>query len=267
MKYLELVFTLTPYDSDAADLLAALAGQAGLESFVGTGSGLKGYVRPSCFHRDLLDDTLAAFPFPAVKVTYSVCEAEDRNWNEEWEKQGFEPVCIDGKICIHQPGQSPLPPAEHYILIEPHQAFGTGQHQTTSMILRRLADMDLEGKKVLDAGCGTGILSIFCAQKGASRILAYDIDSWSVRNTRQNMRLNDISRMELPPGFRGYGVKNYIENPESAKRQAEVDQIRARMEAEGADRWAIQNAIMPYQDLLPKRLRGRNERIGEPLTD
>ena len=77
----------------------------------------------------------------------------------------------------------------------------------------------------------------------------------------------DISRMELPPGFRGYGVKNYIENPESAKRQAEVDQIRARMEAEGADRWAIQNAIMPYQDLLPKRLRGRNERLGEPLTD
>ncbi len=200
MKYLELVFTLTPYDSDAADLLAALAGQAGLESFVGTGSGLKGYVRPSCFHRDLLDDTLAAFPFPAVKVTYSVCEAEDRNWNEEWEKQGFEPVCIDGKICIHQPGQSPLPPAEHYILIEPHQAFGTGQHQTTSMILRRLADMDLEGKKVLDAGCGTGILSIFCAQKGASRILAYDIDSWSVRNTRQNMRLNDISRMEVVEG-------------------------------------------------------------------
>ena len=77
----------------------------------------------------------------------------------------------------------------------------------------------------------------------------------------------DISKMELPPGFRGYGVKNYIENPESAKRQAEVDAIRQKMEAEGKDRWAIQDAIMPYQHLLPKRLLGRNERIDEPLND
>lgn len=77
----------------------------------------------------------------------------------------------------------------------------------------------------------------------------------------------DISKMELPPGFRGYGVKNYIENPESAKRQAEVDAIRAKMEAEGADRFAIQNALMPYQDLLPARLKGKNERVDEPLKD
>ena len=77
----------------------------------------------------------------------------------------------------------------------------------------------------------------------------------------------DISKMELPPGFRGYGVKNYIENPESVKRQAEVDAIRAKMEAEGADRFAIQNALMPYEHLLPKRLKGKNERIDEPLND
>lgn len=77
----------------------------------------------------------------------------------------------------------------------------------------------------------------------------------------------DISKMELPPGFRGYGVKNYIENPESAKRQAEVDAIRAKMEAEGKDRFEIQNALMPYEHLLPKRLQGKNERIDEPLND
>lgn len=77
----------------------------------------------------------------------------------------------------------------------------------------------------------------------------------------------DISKMELPPGFRGYGVKNYIANPESEKRQAEVDAIRAKMEKEGADRFAIQDALMPFQQLLPKRLRGKNERIDEPLKD
>ena len=75
----------------------------------------------------------------------------------------------------------------------------------------------------------------------------------------------DISKMELPPGWRGYGAKNYIDNPETPKRQAEIDALRAKMEAEGADRYAIQDAIMPFHSLLPKRLQGHNERIDEPL--
>ena len=95
------------------------------------------------------------------------------------------------------------------------------------------------------------------------------IATWKEGDTLPTLSYKDldISKMELPPGFRGYGVKNYIENPESAKRQAEVDAIRQKMEAEGKDRWAIQDAIMPYQHLLPKRLQGRNERIDEPLKD
>ena len=95
------------------------------------------------------------------------------------------------------------------------------------------------------------------------------IATWKEGDTLPTLSYKDldISKMELPPGFRGYGVKNYIENPESAKRQAEVDAIRKKMEAEGKDRWAIQDAIMPYQHLLPKRLQGRNERIDEPLKD
>ncbi len=95
------------------------------------------------------------------------------------------------------------------------------------------------------------------------------ITSWKEGDTLPTISYEklDISKMELPPGFRGYGVKNYIENPESAKRQAEVDAIRAKMEAEGKDRFAIQDALMPYQDLLPKRLKGKNERVDEPLND
>ena len=200
MKYLELEFTLAPYDENAVDLLAALTAQAGLESFVATESGMKGYAQPALFQRDVLESILSDFPISTVKIDYSVQEAEDRNWNEEWEKQGFAPVCIDDKICIHLPGQSDLPKVEYQIQIEPHQAFGTGQHQTTGMILRRLADMDLIGKKVLDAGCGTGILGIFCAMKGASNVLAYDIDSWSVRNALQNIQLNHIGNMEVLEG-------------------------------------------------------------------
>ena len=95
------------------------------------------------------------------------------------------------------------------------------------------------------------------------------IATWKEDDTLPTLNYEklDISKMELPPGFRGYGVKNYIENPESAKRQAEVDAIRAKMEAAGADRFAIQDALMPYQDLLPKRLKGKNERVDEPLKD
>ena len=95
------------------------------------------------------------------------------------------------------------------------------------------------------------------------------IATWKEGDTLPTLNYEklDISKMELPPGFRGYGVKNYIENPESAKRQAEVDAIRGKMEAAGADRFAIQDALMPYQDLLPKRLKGKNERVDEPLKD
>ena len=95
------------------------------------------------------------------------------------------------------------------------------------------------------------------------------IATWKEGDTLPTLTYQDldISRMELPPGFRGYGVKNYIENPESAKRQAEVDAIRQKMEAEGKDRFEIQEALMPYTHLLPKRLKGKNERIDEPLKD
>ena len=93
------------------------------------------------------------------------------------------------------------------------------------------------------------------------------LSSWKEGDTMPTLTYEtlDISKMELPPGWRGYGAKNYIDNPETPKRQAEVDAIRAKMQAEGADRFQIQDAIMPYHNLLPKRLQGRNERIDEPL--
>ena len=98
--------------------------------------------------------------------------------------------------------------------------------------------------------------------------LSRTIATWKEGDTLPTLNYEklDISKMELPPGWRGYGAKNYIENPESAKRQAEVDEIRAKMEAEGADRFAIQDKLLPFHDLLPKRLQGRNERIDEPLS-
>ena len=101
-----------------------------------------------------------------------------------------------------------------------------------------------------------------------SKWLKRTLASWNDGDTLPTLSYEDldVKKMELPPGWRGYGAKNYIDHPDTAKRQAEVDEIRAKMEAEGADRFAIQNALMPYAHLLPKRLQGKNERIDEPLA-
>ena len=73
-----------------------------------------------------------------------------------------------------------------------------------------------------------------------------------------------VNKMELPPGWRGYGAKDYIDHPDTATRFAEVETLRKK--TAGASRFAVQEALMPYRMLLPQRLRGRNERIDEPLT-
>lgn len=200
MKYLELDFIISPYSRDAADILIALVADAGLESFVDTPQGVKGYVQTGLFERSVLDSLTDIFPMDGVKVTYRLAEAEDKNWNEEWERNGFEPVRIADRILIHSPEHHSLSPAEYDIVIDPHQAFGTGTHHTTGMILERLLGMDLGHKTVLDAGCGTGVLGIFCTLKGAKSVWAYDIDRWSVDNTKENMLLNGVKNMEVVEG-------------------------------------------------------------------
>lgn len=200
MKYFELKFKLTPYKEEFADILTALTTEAGLESFVTSPEGICGYAQVQSFNSQMLDQILNTFPVPDVNITYTLSEAEDKNWNEEWEKTGFTPVVIANKICIHDEYHNDASGYLFDIKINPKQAFGTGSHQTTGMILERLLYMDLKGKKVLDAGCGTGILGIFCIQKGAQKVFGYDIDNWSVRNTKENMHLNGISQIEVVEG-------------------------------------------------------------------
>ena len=171
-----------------------------MESFVDTPQGVKGYVQTGLFEQSVLDNLLDFFPIEDVKVTYRLAEAEDKNWNEEWERNGFEPVRIADRILIHSPEHHNLSPAEYDIVINPHQAFGTGTHHTTGMILERLLGMNLGHKTVLDAGCGTGVLGIFCTLKGAKSVWAYDIDRWSVDNTKENMQLNGVKNMEVVEG-------------------------------------------------------------------
>ena len=214
MKYYEVNFTLSPFSTDACDLLAALAGEVGFETFEDTDNGLCGYVQQQLFEREQLDALLQDFPMPGVNVSYSVEEAEDRDWNEQWEQEGFEPIIVDDRLVIHDgrhlpeteliSPMGPIGPIGHkaplLIEIDAKLAFGTGTHETTQMVCATMLDLfqsqQSEIKRVLDCGCGTGILGIVAMKLGAQDCVSYDIDEWSVDNTRHNAVINCV---ELTP--------------------------------------------------------------------
>ena len=204
MKYFEAIFTVSPYSSDACDVLAAMAGEAGFETFEETENGLKGYVQQSLFDEETLRATIADFPFEGVSITYDIHEAEDRDWNEQWEQEGFEPIVISGEkpevsgeryptIVIHDGRHLPesMPDDAIAIEIDAKLAFGTGTHETTRMICGTLLSI-LSPLRVLDCGTGTGILSITALKLGAAQAVGYDIDEWSVDNARHNAVINFV---------------------------------------------------------------------------
>ena len=225
MKYFEINMTIEPCSQDAQDLLAALAGEAGFETFEETETGLKGYVQQALFDEETLKSVLAGFPIENTHIIYKVQEAEDRDWNEQWEQEGFEPIEVrsqmeDGRsktLLIHDgrhlpsdisllpsdgrhlPSDISLQPSDIspqtsalMIEIDAHMAFGTGTHETTRMICGQLLGMNLEGKRILDCGCGTGILGICALKLGAASCVGYDIDEWSTDNTRHNAVINRV---------------------------------------------------------------------------
>ena len=196
MKYYEVTFTLSPYSADAADILAAVASEAGFETFEETPTGTIGYVQQQLFDQQALDSVIADFPFPGIVITYTVAEAEDRDWNEQWEQEGFEPITVsaaDSTLVIHDGRHLPddAQAADISIEIDAHLAFGTGTHETTRMICATLLAQH-SSFNVLDCGCGTGILGICALKLGATSCTAYDIDEWSVDNTRHNALINGV---------------------------------------------------------------------------
>jgi len=221
MKYFKVEFRIsgpTELLSVGRDLLAALAGQAGFEAFQdsislpprgeleGATCGLCGYVQQSLFSDEALRQAVASLPLPGVSVDYEVTEADDRDWNEQWEQEGFDPIVLGGRLVIHdghcarrfcrREATAPI-----QVEIDARQAFGTGNHATTRLMCRRLLDIGPQGKRVLDCGCGTGILSIVALKAGACHCLAYDIDQWSTDNARHNAIINGVdNRLDVRLG-------------------------------------------------------------------
>jgi len=199
MDYIEVNFSIEPFEEYISDVLASELGEIGFDSFVPAESGLIAYVPSLLFDESKIENLLATFPFEAG-IEYEHAPIESKNWNEEWEKHYFEPIVIGNECVIHSSFHKNIPDAKYDIVIDPKMAFGTGHHETTSLVIGELLKMDLTDKKVLDMGCGTSVLAILSAMKGAKELLAIDIDTWCVENSIENIALNNITGIEVKLG-------------------------------------------------------------------
>lgn len=200
MKYFEFTFHTSPCTETVNDVLAAVLGEVGFESFVECEEGLKAYIQQNLCNEEAIQNAVQDFPLPDTQVSYTQVEAEDKDWNEEWEKNFFQPIIIGNRCVIHSTFHQDVPQAEYDIVINPQMAFGTGHHETTSSIIGELLDADLKGKSVLDMGCGTSILAILASMRGADPVTAIDIDDWCVNNSRDNIQLNGLNNINVELG-------------------------------------------------------------------
>lgn len=200
MKYLEFNFRTSPCTETVNDVLSAVLADIGFESFVTQEYGLDAYIQQALFQKSELTQALASFPIDGTQIEYQFTEAEDKDWNEEWEKNFFQPIVIGERCVIHSTFHKDVPKAEYDIVINPQMAFGTGHHETTSLVIGELLEEPLIGKSLLDMGCGTSILAILGRMRGASPCTAIDIDDWCVRNSIENIGLNHVDQIEVEQG-------------------------------------------------------------------
>lgn len=195
-QYLVFTFSLSPMTDEAADILSALLLDLGFDSFEQTPSGLAAYLpaEQADEAKSQLEVLLANWPLTDVAVTYTCAALEQRDWNEQWETEGFRPIEIDGLCVIRKPDDAEAAAVArsvpYDILVEPRMAFGSGTHATTAQLVEILLRRPLQGLRCLDMGTGTGILAICMARAGASRVVGIDIDEASVENARHNCQLN-----------------------------------------------------------------------------
>ncbi len=199
MKYLVLHFKFDNTEEFVADVLAAQLGEIGFDSFVKTTEGLDAYILEKEFNEASLSQLISDFPFDA-EITFKKEHLEDKNWNEEWEKNFFEPIIISDKCIIHSTFHKDIPKLPYDIIINPKMAFGTGHHETTSLIITEILETEMKGKRVLDMGCGTSVLAILASMRGASELTAIDIDDWCVDNSLENLALNNIKNVDVKLG-------------------------------------------------------------------
>jgi len=193
-NYTEIKIPVT--GEELRSVLIARLESIGYESFVEDDDQLTAYIPVQYFDGQRLNEALSR---EGKELTYSQQTQQDKNWNEEWEKN-YPPVVVSGKCHIRAPFHQKREDIPMEILIEPKMAFGTAHHETTAMMIEWGLETGFKGKKVLDMGCGTGVLAILANKLGASDVLAVDNDEWACRNAAENISLNEASQCTVIPG-------------------------------------------------------------------
>ena len=188
MRYSSVTFQVPTLEDWQKDLLIDALGGIGYDTFEDIEGGFSAYIPTANLDIQALETVLLA-EVDGFEVSYTVQEMEDQNWNALWELN-FNPIIVDDRCYVRAGFHAPKPEMEYEIVIDPKMSFGTGHHETTSMMLSYILENSFEGKTVLDMGCGTGILAILAAKRGASRILAVDYDDICVASVEENKLLN-----------------------------------------------------------------------------
>jgi ribosomal protein L11 methyltransferase len=200
MKYIKISVDISEMPEFKADILTYELGEIGFSTFETENDTLIAYAKQTDFSAESLKQM--AEDNDLSSDDYSVEEVEDKDWNEEWEKNYFQPIVVDGgesKCVIHSSFHTDVPEAEYDIVINPKMSFGTGHHETTSSMLRWILSDSMQGKKVLDMGCGTAVLGILAKMRGAEYVMGVDIDEWCKENATESAAINNID-MEIKLG-------------------------------------------------------------------
>lgn len=185
---------MNPYNQDAIDILSALLADCGYEAFESKNNCFNAYIQQNVYSQSSVELAVSTIKeMMGGSLFFTNTNLENINWNESWEREFFCPVYIGEKLVVHSSTDTDVRKCVHDIVINPRMAFGTGTHPTTYMLLNWLMENCLIGKKIIDAGCGTGVLGILAMKCGADSVFAYDIDEWSVENAQMNFQINNFS--------------------------------------------------------------------------
>ncbi|QJD97619.1 50S ribosomal protein L11 methyltransferase [Mucilaginibacter robiniae] len=195
MNYYELLFTLITPEDYYQDLMINALAEIGFATFEEADFGFKAYIQSPAFSKAAVDEALEPY-HSLITFSYDVNLLPAKNWNEVWESN-FQPIEIADQVRVRATFHESKPDFPYEITIDPKMAFGTGHHETTSLMMASMLETNFKGKKVLDMGCGTGILAILAAKLGATDLTAIDYDILCYNSTQENTALNQVEGVNI----------------------------------------------------------------------
>jgi len=193
MQYIKAIFKFEGIEDYQQDLLISELADIGFDTFEDSENGFTAFVIKDNFSEQALKDLLSIYA-EDFQTNYILEDVADENWNAAWEKN-FSPLIIDDVCYVRATFHEPQPSYPYEIVIDPKMAFGTGHHQTTTMVMQYILAADVKGKEILDMGCGTGILAILASKLGAKNLIAIDYDDICYQSTLENAALNNVTNL------------------------------------------------------------------------